>query len=152
MDNKHPLAAFTIKELVNDTDQDIQISITSLGHPTEPVHTELLLYAHTAVDCELSFGRQEHQDYVPPAGYVFTNRKGALPFETIRCVFDRAEDPLLTIPVVHGYRLTTYPHRYYWSLFCNEEKVGTFSSAEHERKNYSLVIGPSCKLEVIEQV
>lgn len=143
-----PLSAFTIRELVNNTDSDITITIISLGTPTEPFKTELSIQAHQTASCLLSFGRQEELNYIPPSGYLITHKDTTGPFRTICCVFDYVEDPLIDIPIVHGYRFRNVVQRYHWSLFCDEAQVASFSSFEHERIAYKLIIGNSCSIKM----
>ncbi len=143
-----PLAAFTIKELVNATDSDIAITIASLGHPIEQLGEHLVIPHHQSITLFLSFGRQEEAGWVPPSGYSISNKSGASPFKTVRCIFELVEDPLLTIPVVHEYRFKSLPHLYSWSLYCDEKKIGTFSGAENKRVSYKLIIKDNCMIDV----
>lgn len=144
------VAPFTIESINNHTDKELEVELVSLGSPTEPIRHMLTIPAHQTVRVNLEFGRQEQLDIVPPVGYLLTNVRGDKPFKTIRFELEHVEDPLVDIPIVHGYRYTSFPFIYHWFFYCNDTQVARFSSPEHKRVRYEVTIGDECLIGVRE--
>jgi hypothetical protein len=140
-------AAFTIEAIENATAHELSLAITSIG--SNEINLSVTLKPHQKLSgLELSFGHAEYKEHKPLKGYVFTNRGQALPFKTLKVLFERKENPVVDIPYDH----TLFRHSYisYWSLYCNDILLKTYHAPENERKYYMLTLGEHCIVSVAE--